>query len=411
MKTAILAAPLPFIVLLSFLLAAPGCPPPSQGWVRLHGGDRSDYGFDAQQTTDGGYVFAGTTHSFGTFNGDMYLVKTNANGYLSWYYTYGGFDFEHGYRVVQADDGGYAMAGTTSPGAGDVNACLVKVSATGAYEWDRTYGGEGDDFVLGLAKCSDGGYILAGSTDNIQNETYDFYLVKTDEFGVEEWSTQIDYGGYELATGVVETPNGYAVCGERIAPVEDAKIDSDVLPGFTERMCLVRTDGNGNPKWMKEYGDFSAGMDLVRTSDGGYIIAGASEGWSADPLEEDNGFAVKTDADGNLAWSFEYESPAETCWLLSVKQSSDGGYIFGGDQGNAALLLKCDEDGVEEWSRRFGGTGSLRSECNGVVESATGGFCLVGSQYNGSTEDWSMYTVKTNENGDTGLPLPVLWSP
>lgn len=161
----------------------------------------------------------------------------------------------------------------------------MKVSAAGVYRsigqtlWRRRRW-----FCVGLAKCSDGGYILAGSTDNIQNETYDFYLVKTDEFGVEEWSTQIDYGESGLATGIVETPNGYAVCRRRIAQVEDEKIDSDVLPGFTERMCLVRTDGNGNPKWMKEYGELHAGMDLVRTSDGGYIIAGASEGWSADPL-------------------------------------------------------------------------------------------------------------------------------
>lgn len=396
---------------LVFFVTLQGCPPTTTGWVRLHGGDGSDYGYGVQQTTDGGYVFVGTTHSYGTFNGDMYLVKTNANGYISWYYTYGGFDFEHGYRVVQADDGGYVMAGTTSPGAGDVDACLVKVDSTGAFVWDHTYGSEGDDFVMGLAKCSDGGYILAGSTDNSQNETYDIYLVKTDEFGVEEWSKQIDYGGYELAAGIVETPNGYAVCGDRIALVEEEKIDGDVIPGYTERMCLVRTDADGQPKWMKEYGDYSAGLDLVRTADGGYIIAGASEGWSADPVEEDNGFAVKTDADGNLGWSSEYESPAERCWLRGVDQTSDGGYIFAGEQGNAALLLKCDEDGVQEWSRRFGGTGSSRSEGAGVVESTTGGYCMVGSQYNASTEDWSMYTIKTDANGNTGLPLPVLWFP
>lgn len=214
MKTSILAVPLPILLLLSLVIAVPGCPPPSSGWVRLHGGDGSDYGLCVQQTTDGGYVFAGTTHSFGTTNGNMYLVKTNANGYISWYYTYGAFAFEHGYRVVQADDGGYVMAETTSPGAGEIEACLV------------------------------------------------------------------------------------------------------------------------------------------------------SEGWSPDPFEEDNGFAVKT-----------------------------------------------DEDGVQEWSRRFGGTGPLRSEGTGVVESVLGGYCMVGSQYNDSTDDWSLYTVKTDANGNTGLPLPVLWLP
>ena len=352
---------------------------------------------------------AGTTYSFGTWNGDMYLLKLNANGYETWSYTFGGLEFEHGYRVVEADGGGFVMAGTTtSYGAGESDACLVKVDSTGALVWSHTYGGSGDEYVGGLAKTSDGGYILAGSAANGQNGTYDIYLVKTDADGIEDWSGNIDYDGYEMALGIVETTGGYALTGDRIELSVSEKIDIGELPGFTERMILARTDSSGNLKWLKEYGEYGAGLDIIRTSDGGYIMAGASDAWSLDPAEEDNGFAVKTDDKGIEEWSLTYDSPAEACVLRSVRQTGDGGYIFSGDQGDAALLLKCDNDGAEEWSRRHGGTGSLRSSGESVVEVALGGYCFAGSQYNVSTDDWSVYVVKTNSLGNTGLPLPVL---
>ncbi|MFA6241829.1 MAG: hypothetical protein WC655_12925, partial [Candidatus Hydrogenedentales bacterium] len=259
------------------LIALAGCPPVLSGWVRLHGGTNSDYGRDLKQTSDGGYIVAGTTYSFGTFNGDMCLLKTNANGYLTWSYTFGGFDFEKGYRVVQANDGGYVVAGTTTSfGAGELDACLVKVDSGGSYLWHETYGTAADDTALGLAKTSDGGYILTGTTVNGQNGTLDIYLVKTDADGVEDWARTIDYDGEEEGVGVVQTSDGgYAVAGGRIVLDPAADVDS---PGYFARMFLVKTDGDGNPKWIQEYGEYSIGVDVCLTGDGGYVVAGASGG-------------------------------------------------------------------------------------------------------------------------------------
>lgn len=392
------------LAFLNLLLLA-GCPPLVSGWIRTFGGAHSDYGKGLTQTFEGGYVVAGTTYSYGTTNGDIYIVKITSNGSQSWYYTYGGFEFERGYRVVCADDGGIVVAGTTTSfGEGELDACVLKVDGTGAYQWFRTYGTADDDSVLGLGKTKDGGYILAGTTINSQTGGLDIFLVKTDADGIEDWTREIDYDGEEVGVGVVQAADGgYAITGQRIE-VDPLAVDP---PGYTAAMCLVKTDESGNPDWIEEYGEYAAGLDICLSGDGGYVLAGAASGSALDPLDEDDGYAVRTDGDGNELWSLLYDRPAQTCWLLSVDPCSSGGFIFAGDEGDAALMLKTDDDGLQEWTRRFGEGRETRASGAAIIESSWGGYCLAGSQYDSDSDDWSVYVVKTDEDGNTGLPLTL----
>ncbi|MCL4694783.1 MAG: hypothetical protein KJ060_20000, partial [Candidatus Hydrogenedentes bacterium] len=311
------------------LITCSGCPRPA-GWVRLYGGESMDYGYDIQQTSDGGYIIAGLTDSYDTWNGDMYLLKISWNGNLAWHYTFGATGYDYGYCVAQADDGGYVIAGETdSFGAGGEDACLVKVDSSGDLSWFQTFGTAEDDVAFDLAKTSDDGYILCGSTASGQNSTLDNYLVKTDANGNEDWSCNIDCGGEEGGRSVAVTDNGYAIAGMRM-------VIGDGSSGISIRMCLVKTYLDGDFKWMQEYGDYSAGYDVIRTADGGYLVAGETESSPLDPFGWSDGFAVKTDAHGNLAWSIIRDIPGESCLFQSVKQTSDGGYIFAGKEGTSA---------------------------------------------------------------------------
>jgi hypothetical protein len=84
------------------------------------------------QTTDGGYVIAGETKSYGAGESDAWLIKTDASGDTMWTRTYGGSDIEVGCSVAQTADGGYVIAGLTgSYGAGNWDAWLVKTDSTG----------------------------------------------------------------------------------------------------------------------------------------------------------------------------------------------------------------------------------------------------------------------------------------
>ncbi|MCW3980274.1 MAG: hypothetical protein NWF11_02245 [Candidatus Bathyarchaeota archaeon] len=137
------------------------------------------------QTMDGGYALAGMTESYFSYS-DFWLVKTDVSGNHEWNYTYGGLDVEGALSLVQTVDGGYALAGGTNPyGAFSSSDILfVKTDASGSHEWNKTYGGPNADFARSVVQTVDGGYALAGYTRSFGAGDVDFWLVKTDEFGI-----------------------------------------------------------------------------------------------------------------------------------------------------------------------------------------------------------------------------------
>jgi hypothetical protein len=177
-------------------------------WTRTYGGTGEDYGNSVQQTSDSGYIVAGWTNSFGAGGHDIYLIKTNASGDTLWTRTYGGTGGDEGYSVQQTSDGGYIIAGYTgSFGAGGWDVYLIKTNASGDTLWTSTYGGAYDDWGYSVGQTSDGGYIVAGFTDSWSG-SWDVYLVKTDgngSVGVEEPRSS----RWAAAGSVRATPNPF----------------------------------------------------------------------------------------------------------------------------------------------------------------------------------------------------------
>ena len=102
-----------------------------------------------------------------------------------WSQTYGGASSDSAEAMVQTSDGGYAIAGyTTSFGAGSYDFWLIKTDADGSMMWNQTYGGAEDDIAHSLVVMSDGGFAIAGETSSFGAGDSDFWLVKTDEYGI-----------------------------------------------------------------------------------------------------------------------------------------------------------------------------------------------------------------------------------
>jgi hypothetical protein len=237
-------------------------------WAKTYGGTSWDWASSVQQTSDGGYIVAGYTWSFGT-GGDILLIKTDANGNVQWAKTYGetGYDFAH--SVQQTSDGGYIVAGgTNSFGAGSVDIFLIKTDANGNVQWVKTYGEAGDDVAYSVQRTADGGYILAGYTGSFGAGWGDIFLIKTNASGNLQWAKT--YGGIngEIAYSVQQTSDGgYIVAGYTT---------SFGAGGYD--IFLIKTDANGNIQWAKTYGGATSdyAYSVQQTSDGGYIVAGGT---------------------------------------------------------------------------------------------------------------------------------------
>jgi hypothetical protein len=153
-------------------------------WAKTYGGTSADEAFSVQQTSDGGYIVVGLTNSFGAGTEDIFLIKTDASGNLQWAKTYGGAIGDRALSVQQTSDGGYIVAGlTNSFGAGGLDIFLIKTDASGNVQWAKTYGGTDWEDAFSVQQTSDGGYIVAGRTWSFGAGGSDIFLIKTDANG------------------------------------------------------------------------------------------------------------------------------------------------------------------------------------------------------------------------------------
>jgi hypothetical protein len=152
-------------------------------WSRTFGGAASEIGASCQQTSDGGYIVAGSTNSFGAGNNDVYLIKTDMNGDTLWTKTYGNTGDDKGYSVQQTTDGGFIIAGYYIISSGVSDVYLIKTDGNGNLSWSKTFGGANGEFGYSVQQTLDGGYILVGMTQSFGAGNSDIYVIKTDSNG------------------------------------------------------------------------------------------------------------------------------------------------------------------------------------------------------------------------------------
>ena len=172
-------------------------------WEQGFGGTSADQLMNARPTGDGGYLLAG--YSFSGANGnktsanlgdsDYWLVKVDGSGKKQWENTFGGTAADTLNDAQPTGDGGYVLAGYSASGVsgnktnanfGGKDYWLVKVDGSGTKQWERSFGGTGDDLLFSALPTGGGGYLLAGYSlsgvsGNKTNASFgaqDFWLVK-----------------------------------------------------------------------------------------------------------------------------------------------------------------------------------------------------------------------------------------
>lgn len=364
----------------------------STSWTRTFGGSSAD-GFQAmQQTSDGGFILAGYTFSFGHGYANGYLVRTDAAGNLIWSNAYGGAGWEYLLAVAETADGGFVAAGyTTSTGAGGMDMYLLRVDAQGSLLWERTFGGAGIDVAQGVGVDSQGNLILAGYTNSSGAGENDVYIVKTDAEGNELWS-QV-HGGEESDAAMdvlVDSQGNYLVAGA-----------SGSFEAENRDVYVLKLSPEGNIFWEELYGhhgdylSYEWGNAIIETSDGGYLVAGNSNaalGGSTGELM--NMYLVRIDAQGNLVWEGFAGRGQFYDYGNAVVELPEGDFLVAGtsktrSNNNEVYVARINAQGVAQDGSTFGDFGSEWSSA--IALTGSGEIVLAGQTNSfgaGSFDAW-----------------------
>lgn len=290
----------------------------NQVWMKTFGGSWGDYGRAVAPTFDGGFIVAGNSSSFGG-GINVYLVRTDSTGGEVWSNNYGGAAMDVPYDVAQTTDGGYIIAGSTASftaGADDIY--LLKVDSAGTFQWQKNFGGALWDEGYSVVQTSDGGYLLCGTTTSYGAGSYDIWLIKTDGNGNELWNRTIGGAGMDIPQDMKKTSDGGYIVGGYTYSYGAGSAD----------MWLIKTDSEGNTLWNRTFGDTSLDQcyALQPTVDGGYILAGRqylpSTGTTA-------AWLIKTDSDGYEEWNRTFGGTGSES-AQDVVEVADGQYVVAG---------------------------------------------------------------------------------
>jgi len=347
--------------------------PPDTVWTKLYGGSGDDRANSANETSDGGFIIAGSTDSFGAGQNDVYIIKTNSNGDTLWTRTLGGQLWDVAYSIQQTLDGGYIITGYTySFGAGNSDLYLIKTNSVGDTLWTRTYGGEFPDGGVMVREITGGGYIILGYTESFGNGYRDIWLLKTNEIGDTLWTKT--FGGLylDIAGSINQTTDeGYIIAGSM-----------DIIPSMTYAY-LIKTDANGDILWSRTFwcGDFVSLRSIAQTLDGGYIIGISSYSY----FESDwDIYLLKTYPSGDSAWARVYGG-AEWDQVFSIEITSDLGYLIAGYTesfgagSEDVYVIKTDSLGTEIWSVVYGGV--LDDVSHFALRTTDEGYMIVGNTF------------------------------
>jgi hypothetical protein len=265
-------------------------------WNRAYGGSDLEHAYSIEQTIDGGYIFAGVAASTDgdvtdIYDGwDYWVVKIDPVGNIEWQQTLGGTYEDVASTVIEADDGGYVVAGYTRSYDGDVSnndgftdSWVIKLSSTGVVEWDKTFGGLGADEAKDILKTQNGGYTILSHTTSYNTGDVsghlgytDYWLVGINSTGELLWQKCIGGSGEDRGRALVQTSDGgFVMFGDSES---SGGIISNPLGGAD--FWLVKTDSAGNLLWEKSYGgtmgDIAVGFSP--TLDNGFVLTGFT--WS-----------------------------------------------------------------------------------------------------------------------------------
>ncbi|QMU29533.1 FlgD immunoglobulin-like domain containing protein [Adhaeribacter radiodurans] len=435
-------------------------------WDKTIGGSDFDYLGALQQTQDGGYILGGSSDSDrgsdksenSNRSFDYWVVKLDASGGKIWDKTVGGNRRDYLSALQQTKDGGYILGGySDSDISGDKSQksyndennfnsndyWIVKLNATGTFVWDKTIGGNKNDYCRTVHPTSDGGYIIGGtSPSGVSGDKTEPNRDPENQGGSDFWVVKLGNQEVDLIQSIQFKPIIYKTFGD--APFTLSATASSGLPvSFTvesgpatikettlsltgigqvtvkatqagnthykpitaTQTFLVQAPGSAKKIWDKSFGgNKSDNLNaIVATTDGGYLLGGFSSSEnSGDKSQNSQGYEdywiIKTNATGSKLWDKRFGG-TNADHLTALLAAPDGGYLLGGysrsgrtrdksENGGGVedyWVIKIDSLGNKLWDKTFGGI--YTDKLSAMVLTLDGGYLLGGSSNSRTSED------------------------
>jgi len=373
-------------------------------WARTYGGSSDDvsYSNSVYEISDGGYVVAGETESFGAGNGDFRVLKLNSDGSISWDKTYGGSARErYVFCLQQTIDGGSIVAGLTdSFGSAIDDIWVLKLDSEGVVEWQKTFGASNNfERIHSLVQTRDDGYILAGHTRSFGAGDDDIWILKLDSEGTVLWQKTYGTSGRENAPYIQQTQDGGYIVGANARSFGASTHDAWLFKLYPDD----HEAGPGVVEWQKTYG--GSGNDHVRfvdiTSDGGYIVTGPTDSFGAGGYDT---WVFKLTPDGDIVWQKTYGGGGYYDYGRSIQETSDHNYIMVGFTesfgagGRDIVVLKLNSTGMVIWQKTYGGSGL--EEARSIGETSDGGYIVAGETESFGAGGKDIWVLKLDGNGE-----------
>ncbi len=310
-------------------------------------------------------------------------------GQINWERFYGGNGEDAGFALNRASDGFIIAGHTNSSGNGGFDFFLVRIDENGDTLWTRTAGGSDDDFSRCVISTEDGGFLVSGLTYSFGAGNSDVFVVKYNSSGDTLWTRTFGGSIADEIYSIIEHNGSYVLAG-RTYSFGAGNFD----------VYVIALNSDGDSLWTRTYGGtITDGANSIINAEDGFLIVGYTYSFGHGNYDV---YVIRIDSSGSVLWQRTYGGSDDDVGTSAVA-CDDGGFIIGGytysftHGADDIYLIKIDSLGNLIWQRNFGGSGIDEIHALKRVGNLIFGAGVTESYGSGRRD---AYVIAINGNGD-----------
>ncbi len=291
-------------------------------WRKMLGGKKEDIGVAISRAKDGNLIVIGSTKSLKPNNGsDLYVAKLSLDGKVIWQKSFGGERDEFAGGIAGTSDGGVLAVGSTDSFSkkGYRDIYIVRLDKDGNEVSIKTIGGKLNDDAKSLTRTADGNFVMVGSREIEHSGDADFFIMKLNQKGEKIWARTLGQDENDVLLSVAPTPTGGIVATGKTRSYNSEQTD----------LAIMNFNKNGKLIWFKIYGFkyYDEGTAITMTKDGGYVVAGKTNSMGKGDFDA---YVLALSSKGKLLWSKLYGDKNRDI-AHGITRTSDGKVVIVGE--------------------------------------------------------------------------------